>query len=63
MLYDSIQKIKALDKSLRLYPAHGSGSSCGKSIGSGNFCTLGVQHEKNYGFLITDKKEFIEKVT
>lgn len=44
MLYDSIQKIKLLDKNMRIYPAHGAGSSCGKSIGSGNFCTLGVQH-------------------
>jgi len=44
MLFDSIKKIKALDKNLRIYPGHGSGSACGKSIGSGNFCTLGVQH-------------------
>lgn len=43
MLYESIQKIKALDSSLRLYPGHGSGSACGKSIGSGNFCDLKTQ--------------------
>jgi hydroxyacylglutathione hydrolase len=30
MLYESVQKIKALDPSLRLYPGHGSGSACGK---------------------------------
>lgn len=51
-----------MDKSLRIYPGHGAGSACGKSIGAGNFCTLGVQHESNYGFLITDKKEFIHKL-
>ncbi len=55
MLFDSIKKIKALDKNLRIYPGHGSGSACGKSIGAGNFCTLAVQHESNYGFLINDK--------
>lgn len=55
MLYDSIKKVKALDKNLRLYPGHGAGSACGKSIGAGNFCTLGAQHEKNYGFLFTDR--------
>ena len=43
-LYDSIQKIKLLDKDMRIYPGHGAGSSCGKSIGAGNFCNLGVQH-------------------
>lgn len=51
-LFDSIQKIKALDKSLRLYPGHGSGSACGKSIGAGNFCDLKTQAESNYAFLI-----------
>lgn len=43
MLYESIQKIKALDVTLRLYPGHGSGSACGKSIASGNFCDLKTQ--------------------
>lgn len=42
-LYDSVQKLKKLNGGLRLYPGHGSGSSCGKSIGSGNYCTLGKQ--------------------
>jgi glyoxylase-like metal-dependent hydrolase (beta-lactamase superfamily II) len=55
MLFDSIQKIKALDGNLRLYPGHGSGSACGKSIGAGNFCDLKTQGEHNYAFLITDK--------
>jgi glyoxylase-like metal-dependent hydrolase (beta-lactamase superfamily II) len=44
MLFDSVKKIKALDKNLRIYPGHGSGSACGKSIGAGNFCTLAIQH-------------------
>lgn len=52
MLYDSVQKLKKLDPEIRLYPGHGSGSACGKAIGAGNFCTLGVQGEKNYGFTI-----------
>jgi hypothetical protein len=40
MLYDSVQKIKKLDGKIRVYPAHGSGSACGKSIGEGNYSTL-----------------------
>lgn len=24
-----------------LYPGHGAGSACGKSIGTGTFCTIG----------------------
>lgn len=34
MLFQSLNKIrKEVDHSVRLYPTHGSGSSCGKSIG------------------------------
>jgi len=40
MLFDSIQKLKVLDPSTRLYPGHGAGSSCGKSIGAGNYCNI-----------------------
>jgi glyoxylase-like metal-dependent hydrolase (beta-lactamase superfamily II) len=43
MLYDSLQKIKKLNGDIRLYPGHGSGSACGKSIGKGDFCTLSTQ--------------------
>lgn len=63
MLFDSIQKIKALDGALRLYPGHGAGSACGKSIGGGNFCDIKTQCEHNYAFLITDRNEFAERLT
>ena len=55
MLFESVQKLRSLPEDLRLYPGHGSGSACGKSIGGGNFCSLGAQASKNYGFLIKDK--------
>lgn len=48
---------------MRLYPGHGSGSSCGKSIGTGNFCSLKTQAEYNYAFLIASREEFVEKMT
>ncbi len=63
MLYDSIQKIKLLEGSIRFYPGHGSGSACGKSIGAGNFCVLENQKTGNYGFLFKDKQSFVEEVT
>lgn len=63
MLFDSVQKLKALDGSIKLFPAHGSGSACGKSIGAGNSCTLGNQTLNNYGFKFTDRNEFIKGVT
>lgn len=49
MLFDSLQKIKKLDDNIRIYPGHGAGSACGKSIGKGDFCSLGTQKQNNYG--------------
>ena len=48
LLYDSLTKLKTLNDDLRIYPGHGSGSACGKSIGKGDFCTLGTQKQNNY---------------
>lgn len=49
MLFESLQKVKKLNDDIRIYPGHGSGSSCGKSIGKGDYCTLGTQKQNNYG--------------
>ena len=48
MLYESIQKFKTLNNNVRIYPGHGSGSACGKSIGAGDFCDLETQKKNNY---------------
>lgn len=48
MLFDSLQKVKTLNDKIRIYPGHGSGSSCGKSIGKGDFCSLSTQKINNY---------------
>ena len=42
------------DHEARIYPGHGAGSSCGKKIGDGNYCTLKTQMEKNYALKIKD---------
>lgn len=62
-LYDSVQKVRKLEPTMRLYPGHGSGSACGKSIGAGNYCTVGAQNTNNYGFKFTNKEEFVKELT
>jgi len=62
MLYDSIQKVKKLDAAVRVYPGHGSGSACGKSIGAGNYCTIGAQTSTNYGFKFQSRDEFVKAI-
>lgn len=63
MLFDSLQKLRVLKPNIKLFPGHGSGSSCGKSIGEGNVCTLEKQFKTNYAFQITSKDEFVKKMT
>jgi rhodanese-related sulfurtransferase len=64
MLYDSLQqKIKILADDVILYPAHGPGSACGKSIGKETVSTIGEQKKFNYALQDMSRETFIEKVT
>lgn len=64
MLYDSLTtKIKTLPDAVIVYPAHGSGSACGKNIGKETFSTIGEQKKFNYALQDQTREEFIEKVT
>lgn len=62
LLFESIQKLKTLNDDIRIYPGHGSGSSCGKSIGKGDFCSLGTQKQNNYALKAADKSKFVQQV-
>jgi len=60
MLYDSLhQKLLPLPDQTRVYPAHGAGSLCGKSLGSENSSTIGVQRRLNYALQPMSKETFI----
>ena len=59
-LFDQILK---LDDSLLVYPGHGAGSLCGKSIGSMRSTTLGYERKFNPALAPRDKTEFIEFAT
>ncbi|RZK58739.1 MAG: MBL fold metallo-hydrolase [Pedobacter sp.] len=64
LLYDSLDtKIKPLADDLIVYPAHGAGSACGKSMSKETFDTLGHQKEVNYALKATTKEQFIKEVT
>jgi hydroxyacylglutathione hydrolase len=63
-LYDSLhQKLLKLPDETLVYPAHGAGSLCGKSLSSETVSTLGVQRQYNYALQPMSKEEFIEIVT
>jgi len=63
MMYDSLQKLKALPDSVLVYPAHGPGSACGKNIGRETWSTLGKQKETNYALRDQSREEFVAKLT
>lgn len=64
MMYDSLQKkMMPLADDVIVYPAHGPGSSCGKSLGKETFSTIGEQKQTNYALQPLTKEEFIKAVT
>lgn len=63
MLYDSLrEKILPLPDRTQVYPAHGAGSLCGKSLSKETWSTLGEQRVNNYALKEMSKGEFIKIV-
>ena len=64
MLFDSLRnKIMTLPDDVIVYPAHGAGSACGKSMSKETFDTLGHQKQVNYALQNISKEEFVKEVT
>ncbi|MEQ8766318.1 MAG: rhodanese-like domain-containing protein [Planctomycetota bacterium] len=64
MLYDSLhEKLLKLPDETLVYPAHGAGSLCGKSLSSETFSTLGQQRQMNYALQPMSREKFIEMST
>ncbi len=63
MLFDSLhEKILPLPDETEVYPAHGAGSLCGKSLSKETWSTLGNQRKFNYALQPMTKEEFIKLV-
>jgi glyoxylase-like metal-dependent hydrolase (beta-lactamase superfamily II)/rhodanese-related sulfurtransferase len=64
MLYDSItNKLVKLPDATLVYPAHGAGSMCGKSLSKETVSTIGEQKKFNYALQPMSRAEFKEIVT
>ena len=64
MLYDSLHvKIMPLSDETEVYPAHGAGSLCGKSLSKETWSTLGEQKRTNYALQPMSKEEFVKLVS
>ncbi|TVT32054.1 MBL fold metallo-hydrolase [Amycolatopsis rhizosphaerae] len=64
MLYDSVQhKLMALPDDVRVFPAHGAGSACGKNLSTERSSTIGMQRLTNYACAPMSEDEFVAVVT
>jgi hydroxyacylglutathione hydrolase len=64
MLYESLHtKLAPLPDETLVYPAHGAGSLCGKTLSTDTVSTIGVQRRYNYALAPMSRERFIEIVT
>jgi hydroxyacylglutathione hydrolase len=61
-LYGSLQRFRELPDWVQLWPGHGAGSACGKSLGAVPSTTLGYEKLFNWAFSIDDESAFVEAV-
>jgi hydroxyacylglutathione hydrolase len=64
LLYDSLHlKLLALPDSVKVYPAHGAGSLCGRAMRAERSSTIGTERLTNYALQIASREEFIAQLT
>jgi hydroxyacylglutathione hydrolase len=64
LLYDSLHtRLLPLPDQTLVYPAHGAGSLCGKSISKETVSTIGDQRRSNYALQPMSREEFVGLVT
>lgn len=57
-LFESLQRFKELPDYLQLWPAHGAGSACGKSLGAVPSSTVGYEKQFNWALKYTSEDGF-----
>ncbi|MGY1706193.1 rhodanese-like domain-containing protein [Geodermatophilus sp. SYSU D00697] len=63
MLHRSVRRLMSLPDSVRVFPAHGAGSACGKNLSTERQSTIGEQRETNYACQPMTEDEFLAMVT
>jgi hydroxyacylglutathione hydrolase len=61
-LFRSIQDFRRLPDYLQLWPGHGAGSACGKSLSAVPQSTLGYEKRFNWAFAVAGEEEFVRAV-
>lgn len=61
-LYGSLTELKKLPEHLLLWPGHGAGSACGKSLGDVPVTTLGYEMRANWALRAASEETFVREV-
>ena len=62
-LYDSLfNRVFKLPDDVKVYPAHGAGSLCGRAISDSPFSLIGQERKFNWAAQLTDRKEFVRQM-
>ncbi|HEY6348710.1 MAG TPA: rhodanese-like domain-containing protein [Candidatus Angelobacter sp.] len=64
LMYDSLHgKLLKLSDDVLVYPAHGAGSLCGRSMRAERSSTIGAERLTNYALQIKGRDEFVRQLT
>lgn len=59
-MFKSLRKFTALPDHVQVWPGHGAGSACGKSLGAVPSTTVGYEKLVNWALNISDEEEFVK---
>lgn len=63
MLYRTVRRLMELPDEVRVFPAHGAGSACGKNLSTERRSTIGEQRATNYACRPMTEEQFLALVT
>src|SRR5699024_11010809 len=61
-MFHSVERCKELPESLIVWPGHGAGSACGRSLGSVPISTVGYEKQVNWALQINDEQDFVNEL-
>jgi hydroxyacylglutathione hydrolase len=62
VMWQSLEKFRALPDHLAVWPGHGAGSACGKGMSSVPSSTVGYEKRVNWAFQAKNERDFIDGV-
>lgn len=61
-MFNSLKRFKSLSDHVQVWPGHGAGSACGKSLGAVPSSTVGYEKIVNWALKIEDETEFVQRL-